>query len=159
MKWKMKKIFILILSLLLIFSKHIFGQSTIDKNASASCSYSYNSTIKKNVYKNVSVDPLFPGGAAAWQRFLMKEFRYTKGSKDYEELQTKATAIFIVDTDGKIRYPTILKGSPDANLSEFDLEYLRVIKKMPSWIPGKCGDKIVPVVVQWPIMIHLNTDH
>ena len=55
--------------------------------------------------------------------------------------------IFIVDKDGKIVDPTILKGVHSA-LNE---EALRLVKLMPDWKPGRQNGRSVQVQYNLPV--------
>jgi TonB family protein len=74
-----------------------------------------------------SINPVFPGGATALQRYVQQETR---------QVATTASGTvfvqFVVNADGTIGDPVILKGLD----VEADQEAIRVVVNMPAWIPG-----------------------
>ena len=65
---------------------------------------------------------------------------------------TKVFVQFIVEKDGNIRDPKIIKaGNPLT-----DNEALRIVKMMPKWIPGKLNNKAVAVRYVLPIQFELK---
>ena len=61
-------------------------------------------------------------------------------------------ATFIVDTDGTINDPQIIRSL----CRECDAEALRVIRKMPNWIPGRQRNIAVPVQYNVPIQFKIQ---
>ncbi len=60
--------------------------------------------------------------------------------------------IFVVNSDGKIENVKILRGLGYG----LDEEVLRVVNKMPDWIPGKQNGKEVNVQFNLPVNFNLN---
>ena len=98
--------------------------------------------VEKPTDKNIPLNtaeimPSFPGGVEALRKFLERNLN---NPKDIEEGQSIAVKIkFIVGYDG------ILKGFEviEDGGSDFNNEVIRVLKKMPQWIPGKSqGEKV-----------------
>lgn len=87
----------------------------------------------------VDVLPSYPGGMEAFRAFMQKNLQ-TPG--ELEEGQTVSVRIkFVVDNNGKLKsFATVLDGG-DA----YNKEVLRVLKKMPDWIPGKAKGENVSV--------------
>jgi len=87
----------------------------------------------------VDVLPSYPGGMEAFRAFMRKNLQ-TPG--ELEEGQTVSVRIkFVVDNNGKLKsFATVLDGG-DA----YNKEVVRVLKKMPDWIPGKAKGENVSV--------------
>ena len=69
-----------------------------------------------------------------------------------KEIQGSVFVTFIVNKDGSINNPTILRGIG----SGCDEEAIRVVKLMPNWEPGKIKGKPVPVQYNLPINFNLK---
>ena len=80
--------------------------------------------------------PQFPGGSGAMNRFISNNVRYPEG-----ELEGSVMIRFIVDREGNIQEPQILKSLGP----EYDQEVLRILKVMPKWKPGIQGGVNVSV--------------
>ncbi|MFD0940454.1 energy transducer TonB [Pedobacter boryungensis] len=104
----------------------------------------------KNVASTLIIQPpSFPGGAQAFNRFLVKAIRYPANAV---KNKTQGTVIleFMVMDDGKIEDVKV-KESPDPELSR---EAIRVLNASMNWIPAKeLGEPInmhntVPITFQ-----------
>jgi TonB family protein len=99
------------------------------------------STIIKNnlqVFLTAEKMPEFPGGEEAMYQFLFKNIRYS--IKTLEACTRGIIYIrFIVNKDGKIISPEIARPV----FPKLHRELMRLIKKMPDWIPGqKDGENV-----------------
>ncbi|MBC8046096.1 MAG: energy transducer TonB [Fimbriimonadaceae bacterium] len=104
--------------------------------------FSYNSY--DTAYSNVDQVPQFTGGQIALDKFIHDRIVIPRGSEDFEgTIYVK----IIIDENGKVTYPEIVKGADDA----LNKEVLRVISIMPNWIPGKLNDVNVKVTYTLPI--------
>ncbi len=94
---------------------------------------------------DAQIMPQYPGGIEALRKFIQ---RNTQQPDDLEEGQhIIVIATFIVDASGNIINVEIeQKGRKD-----LDAEVIKVIKKMPQWIPGKQNGRFVPVYFRLPI--------
>lgn len=93
-------------------------------------------------YDFVEVKPEFPGGTEALMAFVNKTRRYP--SEAYEKgIEGRVTCSFVVNADGNISHLRVIKGSHRT----LNLEAMRILAEMPNWIPGRHGDKNVPVRV------------
>lgn len=131
----------MMINLMVLFSAMVcmFGSKPGADEAPV-CSRYYSKELKQYVYTNVEVEPRFPGGAAAYQRFLNKNIKYPQEATDAEDLQTSVRMKFIVDTNGVIINPSFPGKTEPGPL---DKEFLRLIKLMPKWEPGICQGKAV----------------
>lgn len=91
------------------------------------------------------VMPQFPGGMAALRKFLEKNLRNPQDIDDGQEVVVKIR--FIVGYDGTLKgFETIQDGG-----KAFNNEVMRVLKKMPQWIPGKTKGENVSVYYMIPV--------
>jgi protein TonB len=89
--------------------------------------------------------PAFPGGMEALRKFLERNLR---NPEDVEPGTVLAVKIrFIVGYDGKLKGFQIIEDGGEP----FNNEVLRVLKKMPEWIPGKSDGEKVSVYYTIPV--------
>lgn len=99
--------------------------------------------IKENnkvVNNSSNISPLFPGGDNALKNYLDTAIHYSSKARELQ-LEGNVLVKVIIDTDGSIKLPKIMKGLHPL----LDAEALRVIKSMPRWIPGKQNGSKVPM--------------
>lgn len=90
--------------------------------------------------------PEFPGGMAAWSKFIQKNLRYPYMAQE-KGVQGKVFVSFVIEKDGSVSDVALVKGIG----AGCDEEALRVIKKSPRWKPGKQNKKEVRVRYNMPI--------
>jgi protein TonB len=105
-------------------------------------------TIDKNVPMDgdaVEVLPSYPGGMDALRKFLEKNLQTPT---DMENGQTVSVRVkFVVDYTGKLKsFVTVLDGG-----EAYNKEVIRVLKKMPDWVPGKTKGENVSVYYIIPV--------
>ena len=84
----------------------------------------------KNDFNPKSSDAQFPGGKEAFAKFLRK---YLVTPDELEAGEKKVVLVrFMVDEDGSISKTEIVQSGGD----KFDREVIRVLNKMPKWIPA-----------------------
>jgi protein TonB len=93
----------------------------------------------------VDVMPTYPGGMDALRKFLE---RHLENPRDMEEGEAVSVKVkFVVGYDGKLQsFVTVQDGG-----DEFNKEVMRVLKKMPNWVPGKAKGQNVSVFYTIPI--------
>lgn len=96
---------------------------------------------------------VFPGGTAALSKFVAQNIRYPEIARELG-LQGKLQVIFRVDAEGMISCIKLVKGVPDC--PECDLEGLRVISKLPRFIPGTINGKKEATFFTLPINFKLS---
>lgn len=89
----------------------------------------------------------YPGGADAMDLFIRKNLVYPEDLKS-AGVQGKVYVQFIVEKDGSITNITVRRSSRNERL---DQEAIKVIEKMPNWIPGTVRGKKVRVKQTVPI--------
>jgi TonB family protein len=107
-----------------------------------------------DVFTVVEQMPEFPGGVDAHMKYLAKNVKYPGKALD---ANTSGTVYiqFIVNADGSISDPTVIRGVSGPGGKECDDEALRVVKSMPNWTPGKQNGKNVRVKYILPIKFTL----
>lgn len=99
------------------------------------------------------VMPEFPGGQAAFIRFLSKNLRVPEDSM--EPGQTiKIVVRFVVGKDGELSQFEFTK----TNGEVFEQEVLRVLKKMPKWKPGLQNGGPVRVYFNLPVVFEVPVE-
>ena len=103
------------------------------------------------VYDVVDQMPQFPGGHEKLKEFIEKNRRYPKSLQD-RGIQGRVVVTFVVKKTGRISHAKVVRGVDPA----LDREALRVVRKMPQWIPGKMGGKNVDVKYTIPVDFRLH---
>jgi protein TonB len=99
----------------------------------------------------VEQNPEFPGGLDALYRWISRELKYPAAAQEMG-IAGRVTVQFTVWKDGSIRDVSILRGLE----ASIDKEALRVISKMPKWIPGKQGGRAVAVRYVFPVVFQIK---
>lgn len=93
---------------------------------------------ENSVYTKVEKMPEYPGGQVALVKFISKNIKYPAKYKK-AKVNGRVFVSFVIDKTGKVTMAKIVKSLNE----ECDAEALRVISKMPDWIPGeKNGEKV-----------------
>jgi len=93
--------------------------------------------------------PEYPGGQVALVKYLSKNIKYPPIYKK-NKVNGRVLVSFVIDKDGKVTSAQIVKGLNE----ECDAEALRVISKMPDWIPGEKNG--VKVAVQFGLPVNFE---
>lgn len=93
----------------------------------------------------------FKGGQAALMRWLSNHIRYPEAAQQ-NGVQGRVIVKFVVEKDGSIGSPTIVKGVD----KDLDHEALRVVKSMPKWQPGKNNGQAVRSYFNLPVTFRLQ---
>ena len=106
------------------------------------------------VFEVVEIMPEFPdGGMSGLMQFLSKNIQYPINAQK-NHTQGRGTVQFVVNKDGSISEPKIIRGvDPD-----LDGEAIRVISLMPKWKPGMQKGQPVRVKYTVPVMFRLSDD-
>ncbi len=99
----------------------------------------------------LEVNPTYPGGESAMYRFLSEEISYPSAASR-ANVQGRVVVQFVVEKDGSISEPSILKGIGFGA----DEEALRVVGKMPKWNPGKQNGENIRVKYTIPILFSIS---
>ncbi len=97
------------------------------------------------------VSPKFPGGNNGLARYFNRGMRYPQQAIS-EKVEGRVIVRFIIDKNGNIRQPKVMKGIGYG----CDEEALRLISLMPNWKPGFQGGEAVSVYHQLAIKFELR---
>lgn len=93
----------------------------------------------------------FPGGQAAMMKWLSNNIRYPENAQA-NGISGRVVVKFVVEKDGSIGQPTIVRGVD----RDLDQEALRVVKRMPKWQPGKNNGQAVRSYFNLPVTFRLQ---
>lgn len=102
-------------------------------------------------FVNVEQKPEFPGGDAAFLKFLRDNINYPAMAQELE-IQGRVMVAFSVSETGNIVNARVVKGIGGG----CDEEALKVIKRMPKWTPGKQNGRPVTVNHTLPVVFRLQ---
>lgn len=103
-------------------------------------------------FTKVEIESEFPGGAAAWLRYLNKNLRYPDDAVN-NEIQGTVIVQFIVDKEGNVSDVQAIQGPDNGGLRE---EAVRVIKKSGKWTPAVQNGRQVKSYKKQPIVFRLE---
>lgn len=104
-----------------------------------------------DIFEVVEDQASFPGGTDALRTFLANNLHYSIEAQE-KGIQGKVILNFVVEKDGSLSDIRILRGI-DPLLDE---EAVRVVKRMPRWIPGKNKGEIVRAQFTLPVTFQLK---
>lgn len=143
----MKKLISFLILIFLMFS--IFTKAQTDFSNIHSRD-SLKNVKQEVIFTTVEQMPEFPGGQEKLNKFLL-QIKYPRAARK-KGVSGKVYVTFVVNSDGKIKNVKILRGLGYG----LDEEVLRVVNKMPDWIPGKQNGKEVSVQYNLPVNFNLN---
>lgn len=95
--------------------------------------------------KSPDVMPVYPGGMEALRKFLERNLENPEEMEDGSMVNVKIQ--FVVGYDGKLKgFETVQDGGV-----KFNNEVIRVLKKMPDWVPGKTNGENISVYYTIPV--------
>ena len=109
-----------------------------------------NTLVEESVFDAVEQMPEFPGGRDQLNKYYESNLRYPEVAIE-NGIQGRVIVQFIVNTDGSISDPTVIRSVDPA----CDEEALRVINSMPHWTPGQTNGKNVRVRYTLPVTFRL----
>ena len=132
----------------MLFALNIQAQIDIEKSNTTDCA------TTEQIYDVQKVDkqPKFPGGTTSLQSYINRSLQYPQISLENGS-QGRTVVRFIINADGTVASPEVVRTSGDLNL---DMEALRVVETMPKWKPGRIGKKKVRVYFVIPIVFILQ---
>ena len=136
---------ILFLMLCLSIQLVAFGQ-----NSTNSTSIRNKVNSEEEICNDPDELPDFPGGDYALIKYLKKNIYFPLDVPDDVEGQVYVT--FVVEKNGSVTNIKIAK-SPHPS---FSVEAIRVIKRMPKWIPGKKDGEIVRTKLVMPFVFSIH---
>jgi len=106
---------------------------------------------EEEIFTAVEQQAEFPGGPAAFARFLQKNLKYPAAAQR-ANVSGRVYVQFVVNTDGSIQDVQVLKSVGFG----CDEEAVRVIKSVPRWNPGKQSGRAVRSRFTQPITFQLS---
>ncbi|MGN0231607.1 MAG: energy transducer TonB, partial [Muribaculaceae bacterium] len=106
---------------------------------------------KEEVFRAVEQMPQFPGGDAELMKFLRDNIVYPAMAQE-NNVQGKVIVQFVVTKTGDIGEVKVVK-SVDRDL---DNEAVRLVKKLPKFIPGRMNGQAVNVWYTLPVQFKLQ---
>jgi len=103
-------------------------------------------------FTKVEIESAFPGGSAAWLRYLNKNLRYPDDAVN-NEIQGTVVVQFIVDKEGNVSDVQAISGPENGGLRD---EAVRVIKKSGKWTPAIQNGRQVKSYKKQPIVFKLE---
>jgi len=101
-------------------------------------------------FTKVEIESMYPGGMAAWARFLHKNLNYPQDAMD-NGIQGTVLVQFVVDKDGNVSDVTAVSGP-----QELRAEAIRVIKKSGKWTPAVQNGRQVKSYKNQPVGFKLG---
>lgn len=105
----------------------------------------------RRVYDVVETPPSFPGGQTELMKLIAQSVRYPADAYR-DSVQGRVVMQFVVDKDGKVTSPTVVRGVCES----IDEEAKRVVMQLPDFIPGKLRGEPVAVRYTLPILFKLT---
>jgi len=106
---------------------------------------------RQQIFSHVEIMPSFPGGDKAMMQWLSDNLSYPVIAAE-QGIQGRVIVRFVVGPDGSVSGAEVQR-SLDPSC---DKEALRVVKKMPRWIPGKQNGQAVHVYYTLPVLFKLQ---
>jgi len=98
--------------------------------------------------------PEFVGGYQALQRYINSNAIYTEKARKENAAGTVYIS-FLVETDGSINEPIVLRGV-NADLDSVSID---LVRKMPKWIPATQRERPIKCRFILPVKFTLNTNY
>lgn len=108
---------------------------------------------EEEIYTHVEVMPEFPGGQKSLNKWLSENIIYPAEALK-EGIEGKVIVQFVITKDGSVKNAKLIRSKNKL----LDEEGVRVINKMPKWIPGTQKGKAVPVYFTLPITFKISSD-
>jgi TonB family protein len=97
----------------------------------------------------------FPGELKDFNQYLMNNMKYPQVALE-NNIQGSCYIKFLVHPDGSISNATLVRGIPGC--PECDLEALRLIKKMPNWVPAIDDEQLANLTSYYQLSINFRLE-
>jgi hypothetical protein len=131
-------------------SQILIKDNTVPKIKKALLNIDNDDIEADSVYAIPQVSPMFPGGANAMRSFFAKNI--ITPESDGKSVKGKVFVRFMVKKNGELAKIYLVKGLNDS----CNKEAIRVIKKMPSWIPATQEGDVVSSWHTLPIYFEIE---
>jgi len=108
------------------------------------------------IFRYVEVSPEFPGGMDSLKAYIARNLVYPQTALDLG-IEGRCYLQFIISSQGNVSNVNVARGVPDC--PECDKEAVRIVRKMPKWIPAQNGGKNVHSYYNLPIRFSLDNVH
>jgi len=105
-----------------------------------------------SLFISVQIESEYPGGKAAWMRYLNKNFHYPQEAAD-NEIEGSVMVQFIVDKEGNVSNVEAVSGP-----NELKEEAVRVIKKSGKWNPAIQNGRQVKSYKRQSVLFQLQNE-
>ena len=102
--------------------------------------------VKNKPVYSLEKMPEFPGGEDSLHAFIMKNIKYSRLNQSIVR-DGRVTIRMTITKSGSIKDIKIIRGLEPT----YDKEAIRVISKMPKWIPGEQNGRKYPVYYTLPV--------
>ena len=92
----------------------------------------------------------FPGGGTELLKFIEKEMTYPPAAMERKQ-EGRVVVTFVIEKDGRVTEARVTKSVSPL----LDAEALRIVGKMPRWVPGKQNGQTVKTKFTLPINFKL----
>jgi protein TonB len=127
------------------------GIAIDEKQGTSAVAGTTEGTDKTTIFQAAEFNPEYPGGEAAFAKFLQSHIRYPNVAKE-NGVQGRVFIQFVVERDGSLTDMKIV-GGPGSGLGE---EAVRVLKMSPHWKPGSQNGQQVRVQYTVPVSFALS---
>ena len=108
-------------------------------------------TVQLKIVQWPDTEATFPGGNAEMMQFIIANlvlpYNYA-----VDEMLPRIDVSFVIDSTGKIRNIKIKKGFT----KEMNDAVIKMMRKMPNWIPATIAGKNVNTQMRFPIEVYLE---
>jgi TonB family protein len=127
------------------------GQKVVEKTVNNESTKLSEIPSNDSVYTIVEKMPEYPGGQGEFIKYIGNSVKFPEIAKEHG-IQGKVYVQFVINQNGQIEDVKVIRGVDPA----LDAEAVRVIKNMPTWIPGENKGEKVKVQFVVPINFVLN---
>jgi hypothetical protein len=104
------------------------------------------------IQNSVNKLPVYPGGSEAFQQFLDDLSKKLTAFLPVDQKKTFITVEYIVNKDGKVILPKVLKGANN----EMNNLIIEKFEAMPIWTPAVRLEKNVPIRLKQTIYVEMS---
>lgn len=105
------------------------------------------------IFQAVEKPAEFPGGQMGLMTWLSNNIRYPEAAQQ-ARVEGRVIVKFVIEKDGTVSNAVVVKGVN----KDLDAEALRVVRRMPKWIPGENDGKPVASYFTLPIQYKLTVE-
>lgn len=103
------------------------------------CDYYIDSLTNERIYINSDIIPQFKSGQIDLLDFYKSSASFPPLTNEISDTTFNTLVTFIINPNGKISRIRFVK----SEVKSFEKELMQLIKKMPPWNPGKCGNNYI----------------